>query len=122
MHQISIRDTPVSENRATEQNAKGAFRHMQFDGTNSYITTDDLKIAVNAAIHLERPLLIKGEPGTGKTVLAHEVATALATPMIEWHIKSTIKGPPGELKARLALLLRKIQGWREKLGVTRRDS
>ena len=68
---------------------------MQFEGTKNYITTDDLRIAVNAAIVLERPLLIKGEPGTGKTVLAHEISTALNTPLIEWHIKSTTKAQQG---------------------------
>lgn len=68
---------------------------MQFQGTQNYITTDDLRIAVNAAIVLERPLLIKGEPGTGKTVLAHEISKALKTPLIEWHIKSTTKAQQG---------------------------
>ena len=68
---------------------------MQFSGTDTYVTTDDLKIAVNAAIVLERPLLIKGEPGTGKTVLAHEVAKALGVPLLEWHIKSTTKAQQG---------------------------
>jgi MoxR-like ATPase len=68
---------------------------MRFEGTNTYVATDDLKIAVNAAIALERPLLIKGEPGTGKTILAHEVAQALARPIIEWHIKSTTKAQQG---------------------------
>ncbi len=68
---------------------------MQFEGTQNYITTDDLRIAVNAAIVLERPLLIKGEPGTGKTVLAHEISQALNTPLIEWHIKSTTKAQQG---------------------------
>lgn len=68
---------------------------MQFEGTKNYIATEDLRIAVNAAITLERPLLIKGEPGTGKTVLAHEVASALKTPLIEWHIKSTTKAQQG---------------------------
>jgi len=68
---------------------------MQFEGTQNYITTDDLRIAVNAAIVLERPLLIKGEPGTGKTVLAHEIAKALEIPLIEWHIKSTTKAQQG---------------------------
>jgi len=56
---------------------------MKFEGTTSYIATDDLKVAVNAAITLQRPLLIKGEPGTGKTVLAHEVAAALNAPLLE---------------------------------------
>jgi MoxR-like ATPase len=68
---------------------------MKFAGTKSYVATDDLKVAVNAAITLERPLLIKGEPGTGKSVLAHEVAGALGTPIIEWHIKSSTKAQQG---------------------------
>ncbi len=68
---------------------------MKFDGTRRYVATDDLKIAVNAAITLSRPLLIKGEPGTGKTALALEVAEALGVPIIEWHIKSTTKAHQG---------------------------
>jgi len=68
---------------------------MKFEGTENYVATEDLRIAVNAAITLERPLLIKGEPGTGKTVLAHEVAGALDAPLIEWHIKSTTKAQQG---------------------------
>jgi MoxR-like ATPase len=68
---------------------------MKFTGSKSYVATDDLKVAVNAAITLERPLLIKGEPGTGKTVLAIEVAKALGAPLIEWHIKSTTKAQQG---------------------------
>ncbi|MEZ5842156.1 MAG: MoxR family ATPase [Hyphomicrobiaceae bacterium] len=68
---------------------------MRFDGSTSYVATDDLKIAVNAAITLARPLLIKGEPGTGKTVLAIEVAKALGVPLIEWHVKSTTKAHQG---------------------------
>jgi MoxR-like ATPase len=68
---------------------------MKFTGSKSYVATDDLKVAVNAAITLERPLLIKGEPGTGKTVLAVEVARALGAPLIEWHIKSTTKAQQG---------------------------
>jgi MoxR-like ATPase len=68
---------------------------MRFTGTKNYVATDDLKVAVNAAITLQRPLLIKGEPGTGKTVLAQEVAKALGAPMIEWHIKSTTKAHQG---------------------------
>ena len=67
----------------------------RFEGTADYVATDDLKIAVNASVALERPLLIKGEPGTGKTVLAHEVAKALKAPIIEWHIKSTTKAQQG---------------------------
>jgi MoxR-like ATPase len=68
---------------------------MKFEGTSDYIATEDLRVAVNAAIVLERPLLIKGEPGTGKTVLAHEVARALDTNLLEWHIKSTTKAQQG---------------------------
>lgn len=68
---------------------------MRFEGTRSYVATDDLKVAVNAAIVLERPLLVKGEPGTGKTVLAQEVAKALGAPLIEWHVKSTTKAQQG---------------------------
>jgi MoxR-like ATPase len=68
---------------------------MKFEGTSSYVATSDLKIAVNAAIKLQRPLLIKGEPGTGKSVLAAEVARALEAPLIEWHIKSTTKAQQG---------------------------
>jgi MoxR-like ATPase len=66
-----------------------------FKGTDSYIASRDLEVAVNAAIVLQRPLLVKGEPGTGKTVLAQEVATALGYPLIEWHIKSTTKAQQG---------------------------
>jgi MoxR-like ATPase len=68
---------------------------MRFEGTQSYVADNDLKIAVNAAIALERPLLIKGEPGTGKTVLAAEIARAIGAPLIEWHIKSTTKAIHG---------------------------
>ena len=68
---------------------------MRFEGTKAYVATDDLKVAVNAAITLERPLLVKGEPGTGKTVLALEIAKALNAPLIEWHIKSTTKALQG---------------------------
>jgi MoxR-like ATPase len=67
----------------------------RFEGTADYVATDDLKIAVNASIALERPLLIKGEPGTGKTVLAYEIAKALEAPLITWHIKSTTKALQG---------------------------
>ena len=67
----------------------------RFEGTSNYIATDDLKIAVNAAVALERPLLIKGEPGTGKTVLAYEIAKAMNAPLITWHIKSTTKAHNG---------------------------
>ncbi|MDO9336493.1 MAG: MoxR family ATPase [Caulobacteraceae bacterium] len=67
----------------------------RFEGTKDYVATDDLKVAVNAAIALQRPLLIKGEPGTGKTVLAEEIAKALGAPLITWHIKSTTKAHQG---------------------------
>jgi MoxR-like ATPase len=66
-----------------------------FKGTETYIASRDLEVAVNAAVALQRPLLVKGEPGTGKTVLAHEVARALGHPLIEWHIKSTTKAQQG---------------------------
>jgi MoxR-like ATPase len=68
---------------------------MRFTGTASYIATDDLKVAVNAAIVLERPLLVKGEPGTGKSVLAEEIAKALNAPFLTWHVKSTTKAQQG---------------------------
>ncbi len=68
---------------------------MRFAGTESYVATDDLKVAVNAAVALERPLLVKGEPGTGKTELARQVSDALGLPIIEWHIKSTTKAQQG---------------------------
>src|SRR6202162_6398811 len=68
---------------------------MRFEGTMAYVATDDLKIAVNAAITLERPLLVKGEPGTGKTVLALEIAKSVNAPLMEWHIKSTTKAMQG---------------------------
>jgi len=68
---------------------------MKFSGTDNYVATEDLMVAVNGAIALERPLLVKGEPGTGKTVLAHEIAEAVGRPLIEWHIKSTTKAQQG---------------------------
>ena len=68
---------------------------MRFEGTSSYVAADDLTIAVNAAIALERPLLVKGEPGTGKTELAKQVASSLGLPLIEWHVKSTTKAQQG---------------------------
>ena len=68
---------------------------MRFKGTESYVATEDLKIAVNAAIVLERPLLVKGEPGTGKTVLAEEIAKAVGAPLLTWHVKSTTKAAQG---------------------------
>ena len=68
---------------------------MRFEGTSTYVATDDLKLAVNASITLQRPLLIKGEPGTGKTMLAEEVARGLGMPLMQWHIKSTTKAQQG---------------------------
>ena len=68
---------------------------MKFEGTKNYIATEDLKVAVNAAITLERPIIVKGEPGTGKTMLAHEVAEAIGAEIITWHIKSTTKAQQG---------------------------
>ena len=68
---------------------------MRFEGTSDYVVTDDLKVAVNAAVLLRRPLLVKGEPGTGKTVLAQEIAKAVGAPLIEWNVKSTTKAHQG---------------------------
>ena len=68
---------------------------MKFEGTKNYIATEDLKVAVNAAITLERPIIVKGEPGTGKTMLAHEIAEAIGCEIITWHIKSTTKAQQG---------------------------
>ncbi|WP_109806692.1 AAA family ATPase [Sphingosinithalassobacter portus] len=68
---------------------------MRFEGTQDYVATDDLKVAVNAAVTLRRPLLVKGEPGTGKTVLAYEIAKAVDAPLIEWNVKSTTKAHQG---------------------------
>src|SRR6202049_2591608 len=68
---------------------------QRFEGTDTYVATPDLMVAVNAAITLERPLLIKGEPGTGKTILAHDNARALGKPLLSWHIKSTTKAQQG---------------------------
>jgi MoxR-like ATPase len=81
--------------RASGSTITGGERRMRFEGSKNYVATDDLRVAVNAAIALERPLLIKGEPGTGKTVLAVEVAKALGLPLLEWHIKSTTKATQG---------------------------
>ena len=68
---------------------------QRFEGTSDYVATDDLRVAVNAAVRLRRPLLVKGEPGTGKTVLAHEIAKAAGAPLIEWNVKSTTKAQQG---------------------------
>lgn len=78
---------------AAEQPNEGP--SMRFTGTASYVATEDLTVAVNAAIRLERPLLVKGEPGTGKTVLAEEIAAALGAPLLTWHVKSTTKAQQG---------------------------
>jgi MoxR-like ATPase len=82
---------------------------MRFEGTKDYVVTEDLKVAVNASIALERPLLIKGEPGTGKTMLAIEVAKALGAPLIEWHIKSTTKAVQGLYEYDAVMRLRDSQ-------------
>lgn len=82
---------------------------MRFEGTKDYVATDDLKIAVNAAMTLQRPLLVKGEPGTGKTVLAIEVAKALGAPLIEWHVKSTTKAAQGLYEYDAVMRLRDSQ-------------
>ncbi|HCN72053.1 MAG TPA: MoxR family ATPase, partial [Pusillimonas sp.] len=74
---------------------KSSSESHRFQGTDQYIATDDLKLAVNAALALERPLLIKGEPGTGKTMLAEQVARALNRPLLQWHVKSTTKANQG---------------------------
>ena len=74
----------------------------KFEGTEKYIATEDLRVAVNAALTLERPLLIKGEPGTGKTVLAEEVSSALGMKLITWHIKSTTKAQQGLMNMTLS--------------------
>ena len=68
---------------------------MKFTGTDNYVATQDLMLAVNAAITLKRPLLVKGEPGTGKTMLAEEVAQSIGMPLLQWHIKSTTKAQQG---------------------------
>jgi MoxR-like ATPase len=84
-----IPDTPAN------LESEGASRVADFKSTERYIASRDLEVAVNAAVTLQRPLLVKGEPGTGKTMLAHEVAQALGHPLVEWHIKSTTKAQQG---------------------------
>jgi MoxR-like ATPase len=74
---------------------RDAARMVRFEGTDTYVATQDLRVAVNAAIALERPLLVKGEPGTGKTILAHEIASGIGKDLITWHIKSTTKAQQG---------------------------
>ena len=88
---------------------------MKFTGTDKYISTEDLSMAVNASVALERPLLIKGEPGTGKTMLAEEVAQALKMPLIEWHIKSTTKAKQGLYEYDAVTRLRDSQLWDERV-------
>lgn len=82
---------------------------MRFEGADKYIATEDLKVAVNAAVALERPLLVKGEPGTGKTMLAIEAAKAFGAPLIEWHIKSTTKAQQGLYEYDAVMRLRDSQ-------------
>ena len=77
---------------------------MKFTSTAAYVATDDLTVAVNAAVTLQRPLLVKGEPGTGKTELARQVAQALGMPLIEWHVKSTTKAQQGLYEYDLSLI------------------
>src|SRR6187455_2806667 len=89
---------------------------MKFTGTDTYVADDDLKLAVNAAVTLERPLLIKGEPGTGKTMLAEEVARALGMPLFQWHIKSTTKAQQGLYEYDAVSRLRDSQLGDERVG------
>ena len=89
---------------------------MKFEGTGTYVADEDLKLAVNAAITLERPLLIKGEPGTGKTMLAEEVARALGRPLFQWHIKSTTKAQQGLYEYDAVSRLRDSQLGDERVG------
>src|SRR6187397_2033038 len=88
---------------------------MRFEGTDTYIATADLMLAVNAAVTLERPLLVKGEPGTGKTMLAEEVARALGRPLFQWHIKSTTKAQQGLYEYDAVSRLRDSQLGQEKV-------
>src|SRR4051812_25166983 len=89
---------------------------QRFQGTDTYVAGDDLKLAVNAAITLQRPLLIKGEPGTGKTMLAEEVAAALGRPLYQWHIKSTTKAQQGLYEYDAVSRLRDSQLGDERVG------
>jgi len=90
---------------------------MKFTGTDNYVATDDLQMAVDAAVTLQRPLLIKGEPGTGKTLLAEEVASSLGLKLIQWHIKSTTKAQQGLYEYDAVSRLRDSQ-----LGVDRKST
>ena len=89
---------------------------QRFEGTNTYVATQDLRVAVNAAIALERPLLVKGEPGTGKTILAHEVARGISKDLITWHIKSTTKAQQGLYEYDAVSRLRDSQLGDERVG------
>src|SRR5690625_6089724 len=89
----SLSPFPLSSARLSSMTANAA--PSRFTGTERYVATHDLNLAVNAALTLERPLLIKGEPGTGKTMLAEEVASALGRPLLQWHIKSTTQAQQG---------------------------
>jgi len=88
---------------------------MKFEGTSTYIATEDLKVAVNASITLERPIIVKGEPGTGKTILAHEVAKSIGAEIITWHIKSTTKAQQGLYEYDAVTRLRDSQLGEEKV-------
>src|SRR3954471_3249120 len=88
------RNVPLYWNDPLRQ-AKPAPTTMKFEGSQNYVATPDLMLAVNASMTLRRPLLVKGEPGTGKTMLAEEAAAALGLPLLEWHIKSTTKAQQG---------------------------
>src|SRR3984885_4888163 len=92
---------------------------QRFEGTQDYVATEDLKVAVNAAVALERPLLVKGEPGTGKTVLAYEIAKALDAPLITWHVKSTTKAHQGLYEYDAVTRLRDSQLGDERVGDVR---
>src|SRR5213595_701928 len=89
---------------------------MRFEGTDTYVATPDLMLAVNAAITLQRPLLIKGEPGTGKTMLAEEVARAIGRPLFQWHIKSTTKAQQGLYEYDAVSRLRDSQLGQDRVG------
>src|SRR5262249_33486023 len=114
-------DSSLVERRATTRRRPGtsntAWYHarMRFQGTDTYVADDELKLAVNATIALERPLLVKGEPGTGKTMLAEEVARSLAKPLFQWHIKSTTKAQQGLYEYDAVSRLRDSQLGQEKV-------
>src|SRR5687768_11557345 len=84
-----------TRSRAPARTDRRADVAKRFEGTARYVATEELKLAVNAAIALQRPLLLKGEPGTGKSLLAEEIAKSLGAPLIEWHVKSTTKAQHG---------------------------